>query len=176
MAEMNGHHAAAQEQPDIGRRLAGKYLMFQLGAEEYGIQILKVQEIIQMQRVTKVPKAPPFVRGVINLRGKVIPVIELRAKFGMDIMVDNEKTCIIVVRIMVENTTTIMGIIIDEVREVLDMPADSIEETPALGTGADSGFVMGIGKVGANVKMLLDIEMVLSAEELTTLVRMGQTT
>ncbi len=149
--------------------LAGKYLTFLLGEEEYGIEILKVQEIIQMQKVTTIPKAPTFVRGVINLRGKVIPVVELRAKFGMEEKEDTEKTCIIVVMIKVNDSFITMGIIIDEVKEVLDISEDSIEETPSFGASIETDFILGIGKVGENVKMLLDIDKVLSTAELTSI-------
>jgi purine-binding chemotaxis protein CheW len=154
---------------DLGRKLAGKYLTFLLGEEEYGLEILKVQEIIQMQKVTKVPKAPDFVRGVINLRGKVIPVIELRNKFGMEHQEDTEKTCIIVVMVEAGDRSITMGIIIDEVKEVLDIEAGNIEETPSFGASIDTDFIMGIGKMGENVKMLLDIDRVLSLTELDAL-------
>ncbi|MBD3320215.1 MAG: chemotaxis protein CheW, partial [Chitinivibrionales bacterium] len=110
----------AAEVSHIGQKLAGKYLTFKLGNEEYGLEILKVQEIIQMQKITRVPKAPDFVRGVINLRGKVIPVIELRTKFFMEPNEDTDKTCIIVVQVISKGNPVTMGIIIDEVKEVLD--------------------------------------------------------
>jgi purine-binding chemotaxis protein CheW len=158
---------------EISRQLAGKYLTFVLGDEEYGIEILKVQEIIRMQKVTAVPKAPEFVRGIINLRGKVIPVIELRRKFGMAEQGDTEKTCIIVIRIGGDSTTITMGIIIDAVKEVLDVKADQIEETPSFGTKVQTDFIMGIGKVGQNVKMLLAIDKVLTEHELSSVSRIG---
>ncbi len=158
---------------EVGEKLAGKYLTFVLGEEEYGIEILKVQEIIQMQKVTKVPKAPEFVRGVINLRGKVIPVVELRNKFGMTRQEDTEKTCIIVVMIQVGETSITMGIIIDEVKEVLDIAAGNIEETPSFGASIETEFIMGIGKIGDNVKMLLDIDKVLSSAELSSISKIG---
>jgi purine-binding chemotaxis protein CheW len=151
---------------ETGQRLAGKYLTFKLGDEEYGIQILKVQEIIRMQKVTKVPRAPVFVRGVINLRGKVIPVIDLRRKFSMEPIEDTEKSCIIVVRFSADTNEVVMGTIIDEVREVLDIDAERIEETPEFGANVDTAFILGIGKVGDTVKMLLDINKVLSAQEI----------
>jgi purine-binding chemotaxis protein CheW len=164
------HQETAQsaEALALGTRLAGKYLTFLLGQEEYGLEILKVQEIIQMQKVTKVPRAPGFVRGVINLRGKVIPVIELRSKFGMETQEDTEKTCIIVVMFQVNEQPVTMGVIIDEVKEVLDIEAEQIEETPSFGATIDTAFIMGIGKVGDNVKMLLDIDRVLSSADINT--------
>lgn len=161
---------AQKDTTDLGSRLAGKYLTFLLADEEYAVEILKVQEIIQMQKVTPVPGSPEFIRGVINLRGKVIPVIELRNKFGMEAMADTEKTVIIVMLIENEDgTSTTMGIIIDDVKEVMDVAAESIEKTPALGGSVDTGFIMGICKAGGSVKMLLDINRILSSHELETL-------
>ena len=165
---------AAAEESDVGRKLAGKYLTFLLGQEEYGIEILKVQEIIQMQKVTKVPKAPDFIRGVINLRGKVIPVVELRKKFGMEYQENTDKTCIIVVLIQAGDHAMTMGIIIDEVREVLDIAAGNIEETPSFGASVDTGFIMGIGKLGDNVKMLLDIDKVLSSADVAHIAKIAK--
>ena len=153
----------------IGSMLAGKYLTFKLAEEEYGLAILKVQEIIQMQAVTKVPRTPENVRGVINLRGKVIPVIDLRRKFGFEATQDTEKTCIIVVQISQGDGIVVMGIIIDEVKEVLDIRAENIEETPSFGASINTEFIMGMGKIGANVKILLDIDKVMSAQELNSI-------
>jgi len=158
----------------VAERLAGKYLTFKLADEEYGLEILKVQEIIQMQAVTKVPRTPDYVRGVINLRGKVIPVIELRKKFDFQSVEDTEKTCIIVVQIHSVTSTIVMGIIIDEVKEVLDIKAENIEETPAFGATIETDFILGMGKIGNSVKILLDIDKILSAEELTTLKKSSQ--
>lgn len=153
----------------IGSMLAGKYLTFKLAEEEYGLAILKVQEIIQMQAVTKVPRTPENVRGVINLRGKVIPVIDLRRKFGFEAAKDTAKTCIIVVQISQGDGIVVMGIIIDEVKEVLDIRAENIEETPSFGANIDTEFIMGMGKIGTNVKILLDIDKVMSAQELSAI-------
>jgi purine-binding chemotaxis protein CheW len=162
------------EDSDLGERLAGKYLTFKLANEEYGLEILKVQEIIFMQEVTKIPRTPDFVRGVINLRGKVIPVVEIRAKFGMEPTEDTIKTCIIVVQIGDDDSSFTMGIIIDDVSEVLDiMPAD-IQETPSFGAEIDTDFIMGVGKIGDKLKMLLDIEKVLTSDEMSSLAKMGK--
>lgn len=150
------------------RARAGKYLTFKLGSEEFGLEILKVQEIIQMQAITRVPRTPEFVRGVINLRGKVIPVVDLRLKFGMEQVEDTEKSCIVVVQIRNATGVVVMGTIIDEVREVLDIPEASIEDTPSFGTTIDTEFILGMGKIGQNVKILLDIDKVLSAHEITS--------
>jgi purine-binding chemotaxis protein CheW len=151
---------------ELGHRLAGKYMTFQLAREEYGLEILKVQEIIQMQSITRVPRTPEFVRGVINLRGKVIPVVDLRMKFGIDRAEDTEKTCIVVVQIRHADGVVVMGTIIDEVREVLDIPGESIEDAPSFGASIDTEFILGMGKIGQNVKILLDIDRVLSGEDL----------
>jgi len=148
------------------RSKAGKYLTFKLAAEEYGLEILKVQEIIQMQAITRIPRTPEFVRGVINLRGKVIPVVDLRRKFSIDSIEDTERTCIIVVQIRSHDHVLIMGVIIDEVREVLDIPEASIEDAPAFGSSIDTEFILGMGKIGQTVKILLDIDKVLSVQEL----------
>ena len=154
---------------EVGERLAGKYLTFKLAEEEYGLEILKVQEIIQMQEVTHVPKTPDFVRGVINLRGKVIPVIELKKKFGMDASEDTDKTCIIVVQIGEGENTLTIGVIIDAVSEVLDIDASNIQETPSFGSDVNTDFILGIGKIGDNVKMLLDIDKVLSTADVAAI-------
>lgn len=161
-----GRHTGPSE---LGIQLAGKYLTFKLGDEEYGLQILKVQEIIRMQAVTRVPRTPAYLRGVINLRGKVIPVVDLRRKFALDDIADSERTCIIVVQVMQGTATVTMGILIDEVREVLDIGAENIDETPSFGANVDAEFILGIGKIGTSVKILLDIDRVLSAEEINTL-------
>ncbi len=150
----------------LGEKLAGKYLTFLLADEEYAVEILKVQEIIQMQKVTPVPGSPEFIRGVINLRGKVIPVVELRSKFNMPKKDDTEKTAIVVM--MIENgsgASMTMGIIIDEVKEVKDIDAESIEKTPSMGSAIETGFIMGICKSEGSVKMLLDINKILSNED-----------
>ena len=144
---------------------AGKYLTFRLAAEDYGLEILKVREIIGMMDITAVPRTPTFVKGVINLRGKVIPVVDLREKFGMEAAEQTEETCIIVVDVgKVE-----MGIIVDKVSEVLDIPGEDIQDTPSLGTGVNTDFILGIGKTGDGVKILLDIDRVLSVNEVCDL-------
>jgi purine-binding chemotaxis protein CheW len=147
------------------KALAGKYLTFQLGVEIFGIEILKVQEIIGMMNVTRVPRTPDYIRGVVNLRGKVIPVIELRSKFSLESCEDTEKTCIIVVQVTRPESRVTMGIIVDEVSEVLYVESEQIEPSPSFGNGADTEFLLGIGKVNEKVVMLLDVDKVLSGEE-----------
>ncbi len=147
---------------------AGKHLTFKLAEEEYGLEILKVQEIIGMMNVTRVPKMPEFIRGVINLRGKVIPVLDLRLKFGMETRDDTERTCIIVVQLLNTGQEMTMGIIVDEVSEVLDIAAEQIEPPPSFGTAFDTDYILGMGKIEKKVVMMLDIEKVLAGQQLAT--------
>lgn len=153
--------------PASVKAFAGKYLTFKLAEEIFGLEILKVQEIIGQMKVTQIPKTPAFIRGVINLRGKIIPVIDLRLKFDMEGQKDTVKTCIIVVQISTSKDKKItMGILVDEVSEVLDIKAEQIEEPPSFGSSVDTAFILGMGKVGQKVLMLLDIDKVLSAGDL----------
>jgi len=141
--------------------LGGKYLTFGLGPEDYAISILKVQEIIGMMDVTMVPRMPAYVRGVINLRGKIVPVIDLRTKFGMERVGRTEETCIIVV----DGLAGEMGIVVDRVSEVLDILARDIDPPPAFGASVSTDYLLGIGKTGERVQLVLDIERVLTARE-----------
>ncbi len=149
--------------------LSGKYLTFKLGNETYGIQILKVQEIIGLMNITTVPRTPDFVRGVINLRGKVIPVIELRKKFNMESTEDTDHTCIIVVQVTGQNGLITMGVLVDEVSEVVDITGDQLEPAPSFGTNIDTAFILAMGKLGDSVVILLDIDKVLTAGELSSI-------
>ena len=147
----------------------GKYLTFSLEREEYGIGILKVKEIIGMMRITPVPQTPEYVKGVINLRGKVIPVIDLRLRFGMDSMDYNDRTCIIVVEINTNSGRIHTGIVVDSVSEVLNIRSSDIEDTPTFGTRLNTDYILGMAKMGGGVKILLDIDRVLSREEISAL-------
>jgi purine-binding chemotaxis protein CheW len=147
----------------------GKYLTFTLSDEEYGIGILKIKEIIGMMTVTTVPQTPEFVKGVINLRGKVIPVIDLRLRFGMESMDYTERTCIIVVEIDGTSGTVQIGIVVDSVSEVLNIKVDEIEDTPTFGTRLNTDYILGMAKMEGGVKILLDINRVLKAEEVELL-------
>ncbi len=147
----------------------GKYLTFALAGEEYGIGILKVKEIIGIIPITTVPRTPLFMKGVINLRGKVISVIDLRLKFGMEEAPYTERTCIIVVEILSEKGSVPMGIVVDSVSEVLNIQGSDIEETPAFGSKFNAEFISGMAKINEGVKILLDIDKVLSAEEIVVL-------
>ncbi|HOO40174.1 MAG TPA: chemotaxis protein CheW [Syntrophales bacterium] len=147
----------------------GKYLTFSLGGEEYGIGILKVKEIIGMMPITHVPQTPEYVKGVINLRGKVIPVVDLRLKFGIEAIDYTERTCIIVVEITNVNKTIAMGIVVDSVSEVMNIKNGDIEDTPSFGTKLKTEFILGMAKTGSGVKILLDIDLVLADEEMAVI-------
>lgn len=144
----------------------GKFLTLSLAGEEYGIEILKVKEIIGMMPITTVPLTPSFVKGVINLRGKVIPVVNLRLKFGMEEVAYTDRTCIIVVEIKRQGGSVLIGIVVDSVSEVLNIKANDIEETPAFGVRVDTNYILGMAKMSGGVKILLDIDRVLNADEL----------
>jgi purine-binding chemotaxis protein CheW len=144
----------------------GKFLTFLMANEKYGLEILKVREIIGMMKVTSVPMTPAFVRGVINLRGKVIPVIDLRLKFGMEPKEDTERTCIILVHLACTAQEMTMGIIVDEVSDVLDINQDQIEPPPSFGPGIRTDFILGMGKIDQKVMTMLDIDRVLSEQEI----------
>ena len=147
----------------------GKYLTFSMADEEYGIGILKIKEIIGMMPVTTVPQTPEFVKGVINLRGKVIPVIDLRLRFGMDSIDYTERTCIIVVEIKGSAGTVQIGIVVDSVSEVLNIKGDDIEETPTFGTKLNIDYILGMAKMEGGVKILLDIDRILSEDQIAVL-------
>ena len=147
----------------------GKYLTFSMANEEYGIGILQIREIIGMMPITSVPQTPEFVKGVINLRGKVIPVMDLRLRFNMDSIDYNERTCIIVVEILGQSATVQVGIVVDSVSEVLNIKQDEIEDTPTFGASLNTDFILGMAKMEGGVKILLDIDQVLSSDELSLL-------
>ena len=147
----------------------GKYLTFTLADEEYGIVIQKIKEIIGMMPITQVPQTPAFVKGVINLRGKVIPVVDLRLRFGMEKIGYTDRTCIVVVEISSNSGTVMIGIVVDSVSEVLNIKGDDIEETPAFGTKLNTDYILGMAKFDGGVKILLDIDQVLNREEVTAL-------
>lgn len=150
---------------------AGKYLTFRLAAEEYGLEILKVREIIGLMDITSVPQTPHYIRGIVNLRGKIIPVMELRLKFSMEEVEDTEQTCIIVVDVENDNDSLLAGIVVDSVSEVLEIEADQLEEAPEFGGGIDTDFILGIGKIKDSVKLLLNIDEILEMQELSNIMR-----
>ena len=144
--------------------LAGKYLTFSLDKEEYGIALLKVKEIIGMMPITSVPQTPEYVKGVINLRGKVIPVSDLRLRFGMAVAQYTDRTCIIVVEIQGEGATIQVGIVVDAVSEVINIMAEDVEEAPSFSTTVETDYILGMAKMDGQVKILLDIDQVFTSE------------
>ena len=159
-------HTVDQQQPQarIGAALAGKYLTFALGREEYGLPVLKVREIIKVMEVTLVPQVPPHVRGVINLRGKVIPVVDLRLKFGLPEQDYSERTCIIVVDVDLGASRLMMGIVVDSVSEVLNIASVEVDAAPEFGERVDTDYMLGLAKVKGSVKILLDLDRVLGGD------------
>lgn len=144
----------------------GKHLIFQLEERGYGIPILTVNEIIGIMDITPIPRAPGFIKGIINLRGKIIPVMDLRLKFGMPEKAYDEQTCIIIVNIEFENAMKQIGVVVDIVSEVVDIPSSEIEAPPKYSSHDEGEFLIGIGKVKDKVVMLLDIERVIYFEEM----------
>lgn len=171
--KMDNMEQSHKEMPEnsMSRRIEreGKYLTFTLDEEEYGIGILKIKEIIGMMSITSVPQTPDFVKGVINLRGKVIPVVDLRLRFSINPIDYNDRTCIIVVEIGGRGTDIVIGIVVDSVSEVLNIKNEDIEDTPTFGTALDTEYILGMAKMEGKVKILLDIDKVLKAEEVEAL-------
>lgn len=168
MTEMTAANPSSEGVQEIGLHdhLAGKYMTFKIASEEYGLEILKVREIIGLLDITRIPRTPEHIRGVINLRGRVIPVIDLRLKFGMAQAEATDQSVIIVVQYHFRGQDITTGILVDEVEEVLDVQADRIEPPPTYGSEAiDTDFILGVGKADKRVIFLLDIGKVLSADE-----------
>jgi purine-binding chemotaxis protein CheW len=143
----------------------GKFLTFFLAGEEYGIEILKVHEIIGVMPITRVPRTPEVVRGVINLRGKVIPIVDLRRRFGLEPAEETEETCIIVVQVRGVQT----GVVVDSVSEVMDIRSDDVEDTPSFGPEVNTEYLLGIAKSSDKVRLLLAIDRVLSSDDVRAL-------
>ena len=148
---------------------AGKYLTFHLVQEEFGVRVLKVREIMGLQEITAVPQTPAHVKGVINLRGKVIPVVDLRLKFGLPQQEYSQRTCIIVVQMSGQAGPMLIGIVVDGVAEVLNLAAADIEDTPDFGDGTATPYLLGMAKVKDKVKILLEIDRVLTSQDLHAL-------
>jgi len=148
----------------------GKYLTYRLGDEQYGIEIGKVQEIIGLMPMTRVPRTPESVRGVINLRGKVIPVVDLRRKFGLNSVEDTRETCIIVMHLVQpDHTLLTLGIVVDKVSEVADFSADQLQPQPAFGTKVMANLILGIGRIGERVVLILDADRLVTPEEISVI-------
>jgi len=150
----------------IPSQLAAKYLTVVLDQEAYGLAVLKVREIIRLQKITPVPQLPDYVKGVINLRGRVVPIVDLRVKFGLKAEIA-ERTCIVVVQVLVGNQQPVqMGLIVDAVEEVVTLTEAEIEPTPDFGVRIDTSYLLGMAKVKGQVKALLDIDRVVSSDAL----------
>ena len=144
-----------------------QYLTFKLAEEIFAFDVAKVREILELTSITKVPQTPEFMRGVINLRGSVVPVIDLRLNFGMQCTEQTVNTCIIVVEVNLAGEILVLGVLADSVQEVVEMEPDHIEPPPQLGTKLNTEFIKGMGKVENDFVMILDIDKVFSSEELT---------
>lgn len=145
------------------KKTGGRYLTFVIANEVYGFEITRIQEIIQMQKVTRVPQVKDYIRGIINLRGKIIPVIELRRRFSLPSREDTEKTCIIVAQVQGEQNAYPVGIIIDEIKEVLDIAAENTEPPSMFGKTEYNEFISGISRINDEVKILLDVDKIITA-------------
>jgi purine-binding chemotaxis protein CheW len=146
-----------------------KFLMFELCGEYYAVSVHATREIIRMMEITGVPKAPPFIKGVINLRGKILPVIDLRVKFGLDEKPYDDKTCIIIIEINEEGKSRLMGVVVDTVLEVLVISDGEIEATPEFSSNAQMDFLHGIAKICGKVVWLLNLDKIVSSEELVVI-------
>jgi purine-binding chemotaxis protein CheW len=168
---MNNANSVKGNQSDYVDSRAGKYLTFFLDNEEYGVEILKVQEIIGQMPITPVPLTSKYIRGVINLRGKIHPIMDLKVKFGMDETQMTDETCIIVIK----TSTLMMGILVDKVSEVVNISSDDIEDTPSFGADVNPEYLLGVGKAGGRVRLLLDIEKILTSADIINLKKAGET-
>ena len=151
---------------DSDKTVGGKHLTFKLEREEYGIEILKVKEIIGIMTITTVPQTPDYVKGVVNLRGKIIQVVDLRMMFGMPTTDYTERTCIVVVEIHRSAEAVFVGLVVDEVSEVVNLNQEDIEESPEFSGDLDTDYILGLAKTDGGVKILLDIEGMLSADDI----------
>lgn len=145
-----------------------QYLTFRIAGEEYAVGILRVKEIVEYGAVTKVPQTPPWIRGVINLRGSVVPVIDLAVKFGLESSPITKWACIIFIELELDSELVVMGVVADAVSQVVDLAAEDIEPPPAFGTNVRVDFLLGMGKLGKSFVLILDIDQVLSTSELLT--------
>src|SRR5271157_5895569 len=167
---MNNVTAAKENHSAMVDPRAGKYLTFFLSNEEYGVEILKVQEIIGRMPITPVPLTSRYFRGVINLRGKIHPIMDLKIKFGMEQSQITDETCIIVVK----TSTLMMGILVDKVSEVVNVASGDIEDTPSFGADVNPEYLLGVGKTGGQVRLLLDIEKVIKASDIVHLKKFAE--
>jgi len=158
-----------EETNPITERDVQQYLTFMIGNEEYAVSLLKVKEIIEYDTITEVPKTPEWVRGVINLRGSVVPVIDLAVKFRQSPSVAGKLTCIVITEVECEGEATVMGVMVDSVRQVIDLKPQEIEEPPTFGTRVKVDYLLGMARAGKKFCLILDTEKVLSTDELLEL-------
>jgi purine-binding chemotaxis protein CheW len=149
-----------------------RFLSFVLNEEEYGIEILKIKEIMGMTDITVIPQTPSFIKGVINLRGQIIPIIDLRIKFDMLAQSYTDRTCIVVVELEYQNDITLMGVVVDTIQEVINIPEDKITRIPYINSKVKSDYIKGIAETGETIKIILDITKVLTEEEFVALKKM----
>lgn len=149
-------------------------LTFQLDSEEYAVDVGKVREVLDCASITKVPQAPDFMLGVINLRGSVVPVVDLRLKFGLPPLADRSRACIIVMEVLVDDEPTIVGSLADSVREVLDIRSDQIEPPPRIGTRLRTDFIRGMGKRDEHFVIVLEIDEIFSEDEMAAVQESGE--
>jgi len=160
------HEVESGEHPEVGHsELDGRYLTIALGDEQYGIEILKIQEIIGVPNITTVPRTPDYIKGVINLRGKIIPVLDLRLKVGIEERAYDKKTCVVVVTMEVEEETIAVGVIVDTVLEVVTLTASDVKDSPDYGNSLDASFILGMAKWADEVLVLIDINKALSDQD-----------
>ncbi len=152
---------------DTNETTAEQYLSFKIGEELFAVDVAKVREVLEIMPITKIPRAPEFMKGVINVRGTVVPVVDLRIKFGMDEAEDTVDTCIVVMEVEMETETIVLGTKVDAVEEVVDLDSDQIEPAPKIGTHLNTEFIKGIGKREDKFIILLDIDKMFSSEELS---------
>ncbi len=144
-----------------------RFFIFKIGSEEYGIEIVHVVEVIGIQKITAIPDMPDYVKGVINLRGQIIPIIDVRKRFGMEVLEYHERTCVLVVDIK----GTSIGLVVDEVRDVLHIPQSQIEPPPKVSSKPESRFINGLGKTDDEVKILIDVQKLLYEKDLSKISR-----
>ena len=157
-----------------GRTDQQQYLTFTLGDEMFAIGILSIREIIEYGQISEVPMTPPFIRGVLNLRGAVVPVVDLAVRFGRTARETTKRTCVVIVEVESENGRQEMGIVVDAVSEVLEIPASEIEPPPEFGARIRIDFISGMGKVGGNFVVMLDVNKVLSIDEVAVVAAMNK--
>lgn len=156
--------AVDAESGAVTRRL----FTFKLSGSDYGVPILRVQEIVALPPVTPVPRTPEFVRGVINLRGRVVPVVDLRTRFGMAASPDTDRTCVVIIQVEGESGAMRMGVVVEDLAEVVDVPEDDVVDPPEFGAGIDTEFLLGMGRVAQRVIILLDVDKVLTSADVAT--------